>query len=588
MTLPVGELPFYLQQYVVQQDYSLYTAIDHACWRYIMRVSKDYFSKHAHPSYLRGLEETGITIDRIPRISEMDEKLKKFGWRAIGITGFIPPEPFMEMLSLSVLPIASDMRKLENIDYTPSPDIVHEAAGHAPIIADKAYASYLHKFGEVATKVLFSKEDNAVYEAVLRLSEIKEDPASTSQEIDEAQKGVEDAYRKVKFVSEAQQLTRLGWWSTEYGLYKKGDDFLIYGAGLLSSVGESYNCLGPNVQRIPLTLDCIKTEYDITRPQPQLFYTDDFKKLEKTIDELAQTMAFKLGGKNALDKGLQAETVSTTVLDSGLQISGILSQYETSGEEISFLKYTGPVQLSYNGKQIEGHGPTWHKEGFSSPLGRPIGLLKPIHKCEPSDLEKISLVKGITSNIKFDSGFEVNGLFKGAVSIDGYILLLSFSQCRVSKGEKIYFDPSWGDFDLICGEQVLSVYGGAGDRATYLKETNSYFFKARPQKINLTDENKQLTSLYAEIRSFREQPQADKKNVYKRLTEINDLLKETYKEEWLLRLEMLELIENQDLAETSDQLAIDMIDKLRAMSETSERMNMLISRGMKLQKNYAF
>ena len=118
----------------------------------------------------------------------MDEKLRRFGWRAVAVSGFIPPAAFMEFQSLGVLPIACDMRKLENLAYTPAPDIVHEAAGHAPIIADPEYAAYLREYGEVSRKAIFTDQDMAVYEAIRNLSGVKEDPASTPEQLAAAPK----------------------------------------------------------------------------------------------------------------------------------------------------------------------------------------------------------------------------------------------------------------------------------------------------------------------------------------------------------------------------------------------------------------
>src|SRR5690606_6325521 len=163
---------------------------------------------------------TGITVNRIPRISEMDEKLKRFGWRAVAVTGFIPPSIFLEFLSMGILPIACDMRRLEHLEYTPSPDIVHEAAGHAPILADPKFASFLRKFGEIARKAIFAKEDLDIYEAILHLSEIKEKVETQDIDIKRAYERLERAQKSVTYTSEASQLARLGWWSTEYGLVK--------------------------------------------------------------------------------------------------------------------------------------------------------------------------------------------------------------------------------------------------------------------------------------------------------------------------------------------------------------------------------
>src|SRR3954466_6997248 len=167
------QIPEHLKPYVVGQDPSLYTAIDHASWRFILKISQKFFSKHAHPKYLSGLRETGISTERIPLISEMDASLRTFGWRAVAVSGFVPPAVFMEFLSLGILPIACDMRKLENLSYTPAPDIVHEAAGHAPIIADPEYERYLRSYGEISRKAIFSKQDLEVYEAVRNLSDVK-------------------------------------------------------------------------------------------------------------------------------------------------------------------------------------------------------------------------------------------------------------------------------------------------------------------------------------------------------------------------------------------------------------------------------
>jgi phenylalanine-4-hydroxylase len=96
----------------------------------------------------------------------------------------------------------------------------------------------------------------------------------------------------------------MNWWTVEYGLVGSKDDPKIYGAGLLSSLGESYHCLGPAVARIPLSLECVNTAYDITKPQPQLFVANDFHHLTKVLHEFASTMAFRTGGKSALEKAI--------------------------------------------------------------------------------------------------------------------------------------------------------------------------------------------------------------------------------------------------------------------------------------------
>ncbi|MGZ3721743.1 MAG: aromatic amino acid hydroxylase, partial [Bdellovibrionales bacterium] len=194
-----AKIPKHLLKYIVEQNYARYTPEDQAVWRYIMRQLKNYLSTHAHESYLQGLEKSGIEIERIPHIEVIDQKLEELGWGAVPVSGFIPPAAFMEFQSLGVLPIASDMRTLDHLLYTPAPDIVHEAAGHAPILAaDPEYAAYLRQYGEVARHSILSREDLAQYEAIRVLSDMKEDPASTPEKIARAEKHLHQINENMK------------------------------------------------------------------------------------------------------------------------------------------------------------------------------------------------------------------------------------------------------------------------------------------------------------------------------------------------------------------------------------------------------
>jgi phenylalanine-4-hydroxylase len=187
-----GKIPSHLKPFIVEQDYSRYTPEDQAVWRFIMRQLKSFLSEHAHESYLDGLIKTGITVDRIPEIGRIDERLEGIGWGAVAVSGFIPPAAFMEFQSLGILPIACDMRTLDHLLYTPAPDIVHEAAGHAPILANPDYAAYLRKYGEIARHAILSREDLEQYEAIRVLSDVKENPQSTPQDIAAAELRLEE------------------------------------------------------------------------------------------------------------------------------------------------------------------------------------------------------------------------------------------------------------------------------------------------------------------------------------------------------------------------------------------------------------
>jgi phenylalanine-4-hydroxylase len=523
-------VPEYLKPFIAKQDASLYTPMDHASWRFILRVSRDFFRKHAHAKYQSGLAETGISSERIPLISEMDDKLKRFGWRAVAVSGFIPPAVFMEFQSLGILPIACEMRTIEHLAYTPAPDIVHEAAGHAPIIADPEYSAYLRAYGEISRKAIFSYQDMGVYEAVRNLSIVKEDPKSTEADIAKAQSGLDAASAAVTFASEATYMARMNWWTVEYGLVGSLKDPKIYGAGLLSSLGESFHCLGPGVARHPLSLECVNTAYDITKPQPGLFVAKDFHDLTRVLEEFASTMAFRTGGKSALEKAVQAKTVCTVVFDSGIQFSGVIA-----AESEGYVRLSGPSALAYDDTELEGHGPDYHAEGFSTAYGKLKGLDKSPAYLSGSELAKLA-VNGVTT-LEFESGIRVVGKVKNSIRRDSRLVVLAFTECTVTRGSEMLFKPEWGTFDLACGEKVISVFGGAADRKAYVAKTGGFKQSPLVPKSNLTEENRELNKLYSEIRKIRESGNVKQAT----LESIEVRLSEKYPNDWLSRLELLEL-----------------------------------------------
>jgi len=531
------EIPDHLLPHIVKQDASLYTPMDHASWRFIMRIAKAFFAKHAHQKYLDGLEETGISTERIPLIEEMDQKLREFGWRAVGVNGFIPPSVFLEFQSLGILPIACEMRTLDHLAYTPAPDIVHEAAGHAPIVADEEFRSYLRAYGEVSRRAIFSSGDLAVYEAIRELSDLKEDPATTPEQVERAQVVLNAAVAANTYVSEATQLARMGWWSTEYGLIGDSRNPKIYGAGLLSSVGESYACLRDDVRKIPFTLDCLQTSYDITRPQPQLFVAPSYPALTRILDEFASTMAFRRGGIDGMAKAKMGATVTTVEFETGLQVGGVLVDFHADEEgRIEFARWAGPVQMAYRDHQIEGQGPHYHKEGFSTPIGTVEG--KSPATLIDADLERMGFRTGERGTLRFDhSGIELRGVWTGRVLREGRNIILTFQDCTITRGSDVLYRPEWGPFDLACVQKVCSVYGGAGDRGAWAREVKADLPKPTKTKSNLTDENRELNQLYAVIRRVREKGSSE----VAELDRVHSELESKYAEDWLARLELLEL-----------------------------------------------
>ena len=205
----LDKLPRHLLNLIIDQPYANYTNQDHAVWRYILRQNVKYLPQVAHHSYLQGLARTGISIDRIPNMYGMNRILKEIGWAAVTVDGFIPPAAFMEFQAYNVLVIASDIRQLEHIEYTPAPDIIHEGAGHAPIIANPEYAEYLRRFGEIGCKAISSHKDYEMYEAIRLLSILKEAEDTPQTEIDKAEKAVEDLQNNMGELSEMAQIRNL-------------------------------------------------------------------------------------------------------------------------------------------------------------------------------------------------------------------------------------------------------------------------------------------------------------------------------------------------------------------------------------------
>jgi len=320
----IASLPAHLRRFAVSQDYDAYTPRDHAVWRHILRKLVAHLADKAHESYLRGLAATGIGTERIPRIDEMNEKLARVGWSAVAVRGFIPPATFTELQSRGVLAIAADIRSHEHVDYTPAPDIVHESAGHAPILADRRYAEYLRRCGEVGFKSIASTADAAVFEAVRHLSVVKEDPGATPAEVRRAEERLAAAAASRRHVSEGLRSSRLYWWTAEYGLVGSLVRPRLYGAGLLSSLGESSHCLGPSVARLALDATCTEADFDITRMQPRLYVARDFDHLFDVLEGFARTLSFRVGGDHGLVEAERAGTVNHLVLEDGTEVTGRL------------------------------------------------------------------------------------------------------------------------------------------------------------------------------------------------------------------------------------------------------------------------
>lgn len=545
----IDRLPPHLKQFIKPQNYDEYTPINQAVWRYVMRKNVDYLSKVAHESYLEGLKKTGISIEEIPSMYGMNRILKEIGWAAVAVDGFIPPNAFMEFQAYRVLVIASEIRQLEHIEYTPAPDIIHEAAGHAPIIANPDYAEYLRRLGAIGAKAILSAHDIEMYEAVRKLSILKEAPNSTEAEIREAAQLVERLQNKKVPLSEMAQIRNLQWWTVEYGLIGKLDDPKIYGAGLLSSIGESEWCLKEEVKKIPYSHKAAYQEFDITQPQPQLYVTPDFAYLMEVLEEFSNTLALRKGGYKGVNKLIESKKVGTIELSTGLQISGIFSRTILSEDnEVIYIETTGPTALAYREKELLGHGIEAHSNGFRSPLGKLKSVNLAIEDMGPVDLKAYNFYDGERIFCEFESGIKVEGLnITGIRDIMGKLLLIQFEDCTVTYGDEVLFRPEDGIFDMAVGKEVISAFAGSADFNSF---PNLYHESETKTHIAEKSESRMtLESFYARIRAMRTESVIEQAV----LSSIFKNIKKNYPKDWLLALEILELSKDEDLNNNLEQ-----------------------------------
>lgn len=569
------KLPKHLHKFVVKQPYEEYTAQNQAVWRYVMRMNVEYLSRVAHRSYLSGLEKTGISSENIPYLEGMNRILKEIGWAAVSVDGFIPPNAFMEFQAYNVLVIASDIRTIDHIEYTPAPDIIHEAAGHAPIISNPEYAAYLRRFGEIGSKAISSSKDYEMYEAIRLLSILKEDPHSTKKEIKIAQEKVEYLQNNMGELSEMAQIRNLHWWTVEYGLIGTLGNPKIYGAGLLSSIGESTWCMQKQVKKLPYTIDTATINFDITKPQPQLFVTPNFAHLSLVLNEFANTMAMRKGGIKGVRKLINSENLGTIELTTGIQISGVFTKVIEHMNKVAYFQTIGPTALANRDKELISHGITNHAKGFGSPVGKLKGINLPIEDMSPRDLKAYGIYEGEQKTLEFESGIVIRGrVITGTRDLRGKILIISFDNCTVTHKDEILFESDWGIYDMVIGKAVVSAYAGPADVNSFLELGK--VSETKTPKISYSNKEQLLNKLYAEVKNMRE----ENTSTNKKITEIFNQLKTQFQLDWLLILELYELaLQNNYMIKSA------IIQKLEQL-KSNKSFTRLIENGLVLCKKH--
>ncbi len=525
----LSRVPHDLRRFVVEQDYAQYNEVDQAVWRFVLLQTYQRLQHTAHPAYRDGLAQTGISVERIPRISEMSECLSRFGWSAVCVDGFIPPRAFQEFQAASILPIAADMRSIDHLKYTPAPDIIHEAAGHAPILPDAHYAAYLRAIGEVGKKAFSSPDDARVYAAIFELSEVKETRGAAPELLKRAEERLEAALSQVSVVSEASRVSRLYWWTAEYGLVGTPRDYRLYGAGLLSSLWESHACHDAAVQKLPLSAECVEQAYDITRTQPQLFVARDFEQLFSVLSDVDAALAHRQGGDASLVAALESEELATLHFRDLRFVTGTLRAV-TGGAASGLLTFQGRVGLGEQGRLAQvfdaGAG------GYHLPFG-PLA--------DGSELGDLRLDGKRTRErvrLRFASGTLLEGeLAESSLDQRGRLLSARFLDYRL-ESERAGLCERGPEYVLFVAPELLTAHAGALDPSFHPATEAAHASVPKPRALATREQA--LLSLYERaIEAFKNQAGSSALPVFRA---IHAELAARFPDEWLLRWNLLECV----------------------------------------------
>lgn len=274
-----------LAQYAVCQSYSSYADHEHQTWRNAMRALTGALESRCVIPHIDALSRCGLKRDRLPRLEEINRALSMVGWESIVVEGFIPPPTFMLLQANCILPITRQVRSVAQQAYTPIPDIIHEAAGHLPMLVDPNYRRFMQRFGEKGSQFGYGELDQRVFKCQKEYAELLALPQPDSSRVAELESELAElrnAQRRA--VTPACQISRFHWWTVEYGLI--GEPAKLYGAGLLSSYEEAEAT--DTTPQIPLSLDCLGYDYEISRMQPQLFVASDWGHLNSELDRFFQ------------------------------------------------------------------------------------------------------------------------------------------------------------------------------------------------------------------------------------------------------------------------------------------------------------
>jgi phenylalanine-4-hydroxylase len=295
-----------------------------------------------------------------------------------------------------------------------------------------------------------------------------------------------------------------------------------------------------NVKKIPYDISAANQSFDITKLQPQLYVTADFAYLSLVLEEFANKMALRTGGLSGINKLIHSNALGTIELSTGIQISGVFTNViEEEGKPV-YIQTTGKTALSYREKELVGHGTIKHAEGFGSPIGKLKGINLAIEDMSPRDLSAYSITESKSVTLEFEGDITVKGeIITGSRNLHGEIILISLKNCTVTHGETILFQPEWGIYDMAVGKKVVSAFSGPADVNSF--DLISHVPTSKTIKAKHTAERDDLEVLYQTVRNIRET-----KDTEASLTPIFDKLRTNHPNDWLLAVEIAELLKDRN------------------------------------------
>jgi phenylalanine-4-hydroxylase len=234
-----GYVPIYTTA-TVEQPWADYTRTEHEVWATLFRRQREVLKGRACNEFIENQERFGMSPDAIPKFQDLNKVLKAgTHWEIVGVEGLLPDEIFFDHLANRRFPVTWWIRKPEQLDYLSEPDLFHDLFGHVPMLLNPVFADYVQAYGRGGVK---------------------------------AHKLGADALMK---------LTRLYWYTVEFGLIDTPEGVRIYGSGIVSSKGESiYSLESASPNRIGFDLERImRTKYKIDTYQQTYFVIDGFQQL---------------------------------------------------------------------------------------------------------------------------------------------------------------------------------------------------------------------------------------------------------------------------------------------------------------------